>query len=171
MEILKQHVRDIPDFPQPGILFKDITPILKSPVAFRAAVQGLCDLHQGGGIDLICGIESRGFLFGATMGYELGIGFVPVRKPGKLPASIIREAYALEYGTNVLEMHTDAVQAGQRVLIIDDLLATGGTAMAAGNLVRALGGMVVGYTFVIELSFLSGRARLNDAPVNALLTY
>lgn len=171
MDILIELIRDIPDFPQPGILFKDITPILRSPTAFQAAVDALCESHRDDRFDLICGIESRGFLFGAAMAYKLGVGFIPVRKPGKLPYQTIRESYALEYGTNVLEMHADAVEAGQRVLIVDDLLATGGTAEAAGKLVRSLGGAVAAYSFVIELSFLSGRLRLGDAPVKSLLTY
>ncbi len=171
MEIIKAHIRDIPDFPKPGILFKDITPILKSPKAFRATVDALVEQHGGDEVELICGVESRGFLFGAAMAYQMGLGFVPVRKPGKLPYKTVRESYSLEYGQNTLEMHIDAVGEGQRVLIIDDLLATGGTAKAAANLIRKQGASVVGFGFVVELGFLKGREQLEGAEVRSLLTY
>jgi len=171
MDIIKNCIRDIPDFPKPGIVFKDITPVLRDPVVFRAVVDALVEQHRADQFDLICGIESRGFLFGATMAYSMGVGFVPVRKPGKLPYKTLRESYALEYGTNVLEIHADAVTPGQRVLIIDDLLATGGTARAASNLICMLGGTVAAYGVVIELSFLKGRSQIENAPVRALLSY
>lgn len=170
MDIIKQLIRDIPDFPQPGILFKDITPVLAHPDAFRACIDGLAAQWQDTPVDVICGIESRGFIFGAALALQLGKGFVPVRKPGKLPYQVVREEYSLEYGKNVLEAHIDAVQSGQRVLIIDDVLATGGTAIAASRLIQRIGGSVVGCGFVIELSFLSGREKLN-LPCRSLLTY
>ncbi len=171
MDILKEHIRDIPDFPKKGIVFKDITPVLRSPQAFAAAVDGLVDAVATHEFDLICGIESRGFLFGAAMAYRLGRGFIPVRKPGKLPYRTIQESYALEYGTNTVEIHEDAVDPGQRVLVVDDLLATGGTAEATGKLIRRLGGVVAAYLFVVELSFLNGRPRFQDAPVLSLVQY
>lgn len=170
MERIQKLIRDIPDFPQPGILFKDITPVLRDPVAFRQTIDGLIQAERHNPFDLILGIESRGFIFAAAMAQQLGIGFIPVRKPGKLPYETVKESYSLEYGSNTLEIHTDAIQPGQRILVVDDVLATGGTAAAAGRLVRRLGGEVSAYAFVIELSFLSGRDRL-DAPVHSLLTY
>lgn len=170
MERIQKLVRDIPDFPQPGILFKDITPVLRDPVAFRHTIDALVKAESESPFDLILGIESRGFIFAAAMAQQLGIGFIPVRKPGKLPYETVKESYSLEYGSNTLEIHTDAIQPGQRILVVDDVLATGGTAAAAGRLVRRLGGEVSAYSFVIELGFLSGRERL-DAPVHSLLTY
>ncbi len=171
MDILTSLIRDIPDFPKKGIIFKDITPVLKSPEAFTATVDGLADLVADMDFDLICGIESRGFLLGTAMSYTLNRGFIPVRKPGKLPYRTIQESYSLEYGTNTVEMHEDAVEPGQRILIVDDLLATGGTAHAAGALIRRLGGVVAGYVFVVELAFLDGRDRIPDAPVRSLVQY
>lgn len=170
MDIIKQLIRDIPDFPQPGILFKDITPVLAHPEAFRACIVGLAEQWQDQPMDVICGIESRGFIFGAALALQLGKGFVPVRKPGKLPYHVVREEYALEYGKNVLEAHIDAVTPGQKVLVIDDVLATGGTAAAATQLLRRVGGEVVGCGFVIELGFLAGREKL-DLPCRSLLHY
>lgn len=170
MDHVRQLIRDIPDFPQPGIIFKDITPVLKDADAFQATIDALIAAQVETPFDVILGIESRGFIFAAAMAMRMGKGFIPVRKPGKLPYEVVRESYSLEYGTNTLEIHTDAIQPGQRVLVVDDVLATGGTAAAAGKLVAALGGEVAAYTFVIELAFLGGRARLN-APVNSLLIY
>lgn len=164
-------IRDIPDFPKSGILFKDITPILGNPEAFREVIDALVKQAAFLKPDLIAGIESRGFLLGAPVALALGIGFVPIRKAGKLPSQTEREEYALEYGTAIVEIHRDAVQPGQRVLIIDDLLATGGTAAAAVRLVEKLGGRVGGLSFLIELGFLPGRDALNGYAVHSLLTY
>jgi adenine phosphoribosyltransferase len=163
-------IRDVPDFPQPGILFKDITPILGDPPAFQAVLDGLQAKLTGKGFDRIVAIESRGFIFGAALADRLKIGFSPVRKLGKLPYKTHKVEYALEYGTGVLEAHVDAVKPGEKVAVVDDLLATGGTAWGAGELVRQQAGTVGAYVFVIELAFLKGRARLN-APVEALITY
>jgi len=171
MQIIVDHIRDIPDFPKPGIVFKDITPVLSQPEAFRACITGLKEAQKALNVALICGIESRGFIFGAPMATDLNLGFIPIRKPGKLPYKTISESYSLEYGTNTLEIHEDAIQAGQRVLIVDDLLATGGTAAAAGKLVERVGGIVAGYAFVVELGFLQGRQKLGDPPIIALVTY
>jgi adenine phosphoribosyltransferase len=171
MTQIEAHIRDIPDFPVEGILFKDITPLLQSAAAFREAVDALAANYDGVAIDAVVAIESRGFIFGAPLAYRLGAGFVPVRKPGKLPAPSTSVAYALEYGTNTLEMHLDAVQPGQRVLIVDDLLATGGSAAAAAELVERLGGQVVGMAFVVELEFLKGREKLNGRDVFSLVRY
>ncbi len=164
-------IRDIPDFPKSGILFKDITPVLGDAAAFQEVIDCFVAQAQGWSPDLIVGIESRGFLFGAPVALALGIGFVPVRKIGKLPAQTIQEEYALEYGTAIVEVHRDAIHPGQRVLIVDDLLATGGTAAAAAKLVEKLGGKVVGFSFLIELAFLSGRGTLSGYEVHSLLTY
>ena len=164
-------IRDIPDFPKSGILFKDITPVLGNAAAFREVIDKLADLAAGFAPDIIAGTESRGFLFGAPVALALGIGFVPLRKEGKLPSRTEREEYALEYGTAVIEVHQDAVAPGQRVLIVDDLLATGGTASASVRLVEKLGGTVVGVIFVIELGFLNGREALNGYEVRSLLVY
>lgn len=164
-------IRDIPDFPQPGILFKDITPVLADPQAFREVVDRLCAAAGSHKPDLIVGIESRGFLFGVPMALQMGVGFAPVRKLGKLPYERITEEYSLEYGTNTVEMHVDAVQPGQRVVIVDDLLATGGTAGAAAALVEKLGGVVAGYCFLVELSFLNGRDKLPGREITSLISY
>ena len=164
-------IRDIPDFPKSGISFKDITPVLGNAAAFQEVVDCFVEQAEESSPDLIIGIESRGFLFGAPVALALGVGFVPVRKIGKLPAETIQEEYALEYGTSIVEVHRDAIQPGQRVVVIDDLLATGGTATAAGKLVETLGGKVVGFSFLIELGFLGGRKALNGYDVHALLTY
>jgi adenine phosphoribosyltransferase len=164
-------IRDIPDFPQPGIIFKDITPILGDAALFQDIVVHLAEQLAAERIDVVAGIESRGFIFGAPLAMQLGAGFVPIRKPGKLPADTVRVDYALEYGTDALEAHADAIQAGQRVLIADDVLATGGTAAAAARLVRQLHGDVVGFCILVELSVLGGRQKLENTPLHTLLTY
>ena len=165
--MIESLIRDVPDFPKPGILFKDITPLLQSPEGLRASIEGLASLVDPDGYDLVCGIESRGFIFGTALANHVGKGFVPIRKPGKLPWKTASESYELEYGTDTIEIHLDAVAEGQRVLMVDDLLATGGTMEAANKLVRKIGGEPVASVFVIELGFLDGRARL-DVPVHAL---
>lgn len=171
MEHLKALIRDVPDFPMQGILFRDVTPLLRDPSGLKQVVDALAERYRGQGIDVVAGIESRGFLFGAPLAVALGVGFVPVRKLGKLPAEKISREYALEYGTNSLEIHRDAVTPGERVLLIDDLLATGGTARAAAELVEELGGRIVETAFIIELAFLNGRAALDGRPVHALISY
>lgn len=164
-------VRDVPDFPRPGILFKDITPVLAEAGMLGHITESIAARWADEDIAVVAGIESRGFPFGATLATALGVGFVPIRKPGKLPWQTEREEYALEYGTDALEAHTDAIRDGQRVLLVDDLLATGGTAAAALRLIERLGGRAVGAAFVIELAFLSGRTRLAETPVQALVRY
>jgi adenine phosphoribosyltransferase len=171
IESLKKQIRHVPDFPKPGILFYDVTTLLKSPTGFRQAVDAMSFPHQDAGIQAVVGIESRGFIFGAAVADRLKTGFAPVRKLGKLPAATKRATYALEYGTDSLEIHTDAVQPGQRVLIVDDLLATGGTAAATIGLVRGLGAEVVGVQFLIELLGLDGRSKLKGEKVGAVLAY
>ncbi|HLH60246.1 MAG TPA: adenine phosphoribosyltransferase [Ktedonobacteraceae bacterium] len=168
---LEDWIRDIPDFPQKGVLFKDITPLLQNGAAFHAALDRLAAHYQGAGIQTVVGVESRGFIFGAPLAYLLNCGFVPVRKFGKLPAQTVSVEYALEYGTNVVEMHTDAIRPGQRVLIVDDLLATGGTVSAAMELVESLGGHIAGIAFLVELTFLRGRDQLKGYDVFALIKY
>ncbi|MEO0323285.1 MAG: adenine phosphoribosyltransferase [Myxococcota bacterium] len=170
-ELLKSLIRDVPDFPKPGILFKDITPLLAHPEGFVACLDLLAEHAQASGAEALVGMESRGFIFGAALAARLGLPFVPARKPGKLPAPAARVEYALEYGTDALEMHLDALAPGQKTLIVDDLIATGGTARATAELVAKVGGEVVGFAFVIELTFLSGREKLAPHPVHALLTY
>ncbi len=167
---LKQRIRDVPDFPKPGILFKDVTPLLGDGPAFRLSIDLLAEETRAHAPELIVGIESRGFIFGAALADRLSLGFVPVRKPGKLPYRATRETYTLEYGTDALEMHEDAVD-GRRCLIVDDLLATGGTAAATARLVEKLGGRVEAFAFVIELDFLAGRTKLGDRKTIALLHY
>ena len=167
---LKRHIRDVPDFPKPGIVFKDITPLLSDAGAFRAAIDALIAPYRGR-VDLVLGIESRGFIVGSAAAYALGTGIAVVRKPGKLPYRTHRADYALEYGTDGLEIHHDAVGNGHRVLLVDDLLATGGTARAAIELVERCGGQVVACAFLIELAFLGGRARLGGHEVHALIAY
>lgn len=162
-------IRNIPDFPQQGVMFKDITPILQDPQGLRDAVDAMMDPFRDKRIDIIVGLESRGFLFGAPMAYVMGLGFVMVRKVGKLPGEKIRVAYDLEYGFNTLELHTDAIKPGQRVLLVDDLLATGGTMCASIELVKRLGGEIAGISFLIELDFLKGRDRLRDYDVHTLI--
>ena len=168
---LNDAIRDVPDFPKPGVVFKDITPVLGDGELFRLAVDALIDTAGGAKIDKIVGIDARGFIFGAAAAVQLGIGFVPVRKKGKLPWRTEACAYSLEYGEAEIEVHKDAVHAGERILLIDDLLATGGTAAAAVELLRRLGCELLGLAFLIELTFLNGRDALGDAPVSALLTY
>jgi len=169
--MLEGLIRDIPDFPKPGVVFKDITPLLADTVAFRSTVDGLSDAFAGLEVDRVLGVEARGFIIAAPVAYHFGAGFVPVRKAGKLPWQIEREEYELEYGTDLLEVHRDAVRPGERVLIIDDVLATGGTAAATARLVDKLGGEVIGFGFVIELLFLGGRSQLGSVPVHSLVTY
>lgn len=171
MTDLKAQIRHVPDFPKAGILFYDITTLLQDPAGFRAAVDSLANPFAGHGIDLVVGIESRGFIFGAAVADRLGVGFAPVRKPGKLPSVCVRESYALEYGTDMLEIHADAVKQGQRVLIVDDLLATGGTARATTDLVKRIGGEVHALAFLIELVGLNGREKLAGERVHASLQY
>jgi adenine phosphoribosyltransferase len=171
MEHLKALIRDVPDFPLPGILFRDVTPLLRDPGGLRQVVDAFAARYSDRGIQVVAGIESRGFLFGAPLAMALGVGFVPIRKLGKLPAEKISREYALEYGTNALEMHRDAVNPGERVLLIDDLLATGGTARAAAALVEEVGGTIEEVAFVIELTFLNGRGALDGYPVHALMAY
>jgi adenine phosphoribosyltransferase len=170
LERIQARIRDVPDFPKPGILFKDVTPLLGDGPAFRTVTDLLAEKIAPHKPELIVGIESRGFIFGAALAERLGIGFVPVRKPGKQPFKTTRETYALEYGTDALEMHEDAV-AGRSCLVVDDLLATGGTASATARLVERQGGKVEGFAFVIELDFLKGRQRLGQRPVYSLLHY
>ncbi len=167
----KAKIRVVPDFPRRGILFYDITTLLLDAAAFDAALAAMTAPFVGRGIQKVVAVESRGFIFGTPMALRLGAGFVPVRKPGKLPAACLEEKYALEYGTGVLSIHQDAITAGERILIVDDLLATGGTAAATASLVSQLGGDIVALSCLIELSFLKGRARLNGIPISALLTY
>ncbi|MCS6776204.1 MAG: adenine phosphoribosyltransferase [Chloroherpetonaceae bacterium] len=164
-------VRDVPDFPKPGILFKDITPVVQNHAALKEVVQLLAEWARPKQVDAVVGIEARGFIFGAPIALELGVGFVPLRKLGKLPYNRVAEEYALEYGTNTVEMHADSVQPGQNIIIIDDLLATGGTAAAAARLVERLGGRVAGFGFLIELEFLEGRKVLSPYDVHALIRY
>jgi adenine phosphoribosyltransferase len=171
MQALKQRIRHVPDFPKPGILFYDVTTLLKDREGFRMAVDAMAAPHPAGSVDLVVGIESRGFIFGSAVADRLGAGFAPVRKPGKLPSTIRRASYALEYGTDALEIHDDAVIEHQRVLVVDDLLATGGTAAATVGLVRALGGDVIALQFLIELVGLRGRDKLKDEKVGAVLQY
>jgi adenine phosphoribosyltransferase len=168
---LRAHIRDIPDFPSPGIVFKDITPLLLDAAALDAAVTRLAGLVRPTAIDFVVAAEARGFILGGALARELGVGFVPARKPGKLPAETVSAEYVLEYGIDALEVHADALAGGARVLVHDDLLATGGTAGALCELVGGLGAQVVGCAFVIELSFLGGRERLAPVPVHALVGY
>jgi adenine phosphoribosyltransferase len=171
MEALKTRIRHVPDFPKTGILFYDVTTLLRDPEGFRLAIDAMATSQVEKGIDVVVGIESRGFILGAAVADRIGAGFVPVRKLGKLPSSTVRATYELEYGTDSLEMHSDAVQPGQRVLIVDDLLATGGTARATLGLVKQLGGHVEGLVFLIELVALGGRSRLEGEQVSAVLQY
>ena len=171
MEALKTRIRHVPDFPKAGILFYDVTTLLRDREGFRMAVDSMAAPFLGRPIDLVVGVESRGFILGAAVADRLGAGFVPVRKLGKLPAATIRATYDLEYGSDSLEMHKDAVAPGQRVLVVDDLLATGGTARATLNLVKQLGGAIDGVAFLIELVELNGRAKLTGEPIHAVLQY
>ena len=168
---LTSFIRDIPDFPKPGILFKDITPLLANPAAFDAAIGQMADYYRDKHVHTVVGIESRGFIFGAPLAIRLGASFVPVRKPGKLPYKTEKLEYALEYGTDALEIHVDAVIPGNPVLICDDLLATGGTTQATKQLVETVGGKVIGFAFLIELTFLGGREKLPDTEILSLIKY
>lgn len=170
MDLLK-YIREVPDFPKPGILFKDITTLLKDPAALDTAVRRLADPYRNEDVSVVAGIESRGFILGAAVARDLGAGFVPIRKSGKLPSQTASANYVLEYGTDSIEIHTDAVTPGQRVLLLDDLLATGGTMEAAVSLVKGLGGQIPGISFLIELTALDGRSRLKGENVTALLSY
>ena len=169
--VLRESIRDIPDFPKEGVTFKDITPLLADPMAFSTAVDAIVVSFGRGTVDKVVGIEARGFIIAAPVAYHFGAGFVPLRKPGKLPYETVTEPYELEYGTESLELHTDAFSPGDRVLIVDDVLATGGTARAACNLVEQAGGKVTGLAFVIELEFLNGRDRLKGYDFMSLLKY
>ena len=171
VEVIRQRIRDVPDFPQEGIVFKDITPLLADPIAFSTIID-LIVVHFGrGNVDKVVGIEARGFILGAPVAYHFGAGIIPVRKKGKLPYETLEESYALEYGTASLEIHTDAVQAGERVLVVDDVLATGGTAKAAASLVERVGGKVCGIATLIELDFLKGRDKLQGYDLFTLIHY
>jgi adenine phosphoribosyltransferase len=168
---VRHHIRDIPDFPAPGVMFRDITPLINDAPAMRRTIAALVDRYQGDRIDRVVGVEARGFIFASPVAYELGAGFVPVRKPGKLPWTIEREEYALEYGTDLLEVHRDAIGGGERVLVVDDVLATGGTAAATARLVERLGGEIHGLAFVAEIEPLGGRAALTGYDVFSLAGY
>lgn len=171
MDQLKSRIRHVPDFPKPGILFYDVTTLLKDQEGFRQALDALAEPFIGTAVDVVAGIESRGFIFGAALADRLGVGFVPVRKPGKLPSTTVSESYALEYGIDRLEVHTDALEGRPRVLVVDDLLATGGTARATVDLMRRIGGQVVGVAFLIELVALGGREKLTGERIHAVLRY
>jgi adenine phosphoribosyltransferase len=171
MDDLKAYIREIPDFPKPGILFYDITTLLQDPLALRMTVDRFVWLFTKRRIQKVIGIESRGFMFGPSVAYDLNAGFVPVRKPGKLPAERVRETYDLEYGNDTLEMHRDAIQPGEHVLIVDDVVATGGTAAATARMVESVGGVVAGFGFIIELTFLDGRKKLGGYDVASLIQY
>ncbi len=168
---LRSFVRDIADYPVDGVTFRDITPLLGDSAALASAVNGIVDEFGGVAIDRVVGVEARGFIFGAAVAYRAGAGFVPVRKAGKLPWAVVREEYKLEYGTDKLEIHRDAIHPGERILIVDDVLATGGTAAATATLVETLGGLVVGLAFLLELEELAGRSKLGERSVKSLLTY
>ncbi|MDC9725991.1 MAG: adenine phosphoribosyltransferase [Gammaproteobacteria bacterium] len=171
MDRLKDKIRDIPDFPKAGILFKDITPLVQDPTSLRIAISELIKPYKGKNITAVAGMEARGFIFGSIAAWELGIGFIPLRKPGKLPYDVQSVAYSLEYGEASLEAHIDAIKPGDRILLIDDLLATGGTAKASCQLVEKLGGEVVACAFVVELTMLDGREKINDYPIHSLIQY
>lgn len=173
LEYVREHVRQVPDFPKPGILFLDITTATKDAKSFQLSIDFLYEKFKDENVDYIAGIESRGFIYGAALAYKLGVGFVPIRKPNKLPADTVKESYSLEYGTDTIEMHRDAIKEGDRVVVIDDLLATGGTAVAACNLVKKVGGEVVAAAFIIELDPLKGREKIEakDVKVVSMLNY
>ncbi|HET6440397.1 MAG TPA: adenine phosphoribosyltransferase [Anaeromyxobacter sp.] len=171
LESVRARIRDVPDFPQKGVIFKDITPVLADAALFHEVVDAFASRWRDERVDKIVGIESRGFLFAAPLAYALGAGVAVVRKPGKLPFQVIREVYALEYGESALEAHVDAVRPDERVLVVDDVLATGGTAEATGRLVARQGGTVLGFAFLVELGFLKGAARLGKERVHALIRY
>lgn len=168
---LKKYIRSVPDFPKKGIVFRDITTLLKDKDAFRTAIDLFYERYKDEKIDKVVSVESRGFIFGSVLAHRLGAGFVPIRKPSKLPAKTIREEYQLEYGTDAIEIHEDAISPGERILLHDDLLATGGTILAACRLVEKLGGKIVGLCFLIELSFLKGRGRLGNYDIYSIVNY
>ncbi len=168
---LKKIIRDVPDFPKAGVIFKDITTLLKDKDAFRYTIDKMIERFKGEDIDLIVGIESRGFIFGPILAYHLNAGFIPVRKPGKLPAETVRESYDLEYGKDAVEIHKDAIDPGNKVLIVDDLLATGGTSQATAKMIEKIGGIVVGFAFLIELEFLKGRDKIKGYNIFSMITY
>ncbi|MDD3014256.1 MAG: adenine phosphoribosyltransferase [Candidatus Gastranaerophilales bacterium] len=171
-ELVKAKIRDIPDFPKPGIIFKDITTAIKDPETFRRITNHMTEKFKDAGIDYVAAIESRGFIFGAPLAYNLGAGLIIIRKPGKLPAKVEQVSYELEYGTDTVEMHSDAIEPGKKVLLIDDLLATGGTATAACTLIQKVGGIPVAIAFVVELSFLDGRSKLpQDIEIVSMVKY
>lgn len=171
MSDLSRLIRDVPDFPKPGILFKDITPLLQSPSGLRDAIEAMAGPFREKAIEAVAGIESRGFIFGAPVARLLNVGFIPIRKPGKLPYEKVRQEYQLEYGTDAVEVHRDAVSSGLRVLVVDDLLATGGTMAASCSLIERIGGTVAGVAFLVELTFLKGRDRLAGREVHAVIRY
>lgn len=171
MSDLKEFIRDVPDFPKKGIIFKDITPLLGNAQALASAIAAMTRPFEGKGVEVVAAIESRGFIFGSLVAQRLGAGFAPIRKLGKLPYKTIRASYELEYGTDTVEIHSDAVRSGQKVLLVDDLLATGGTMSAACQLIKKLGGQIVGAAFMIELSFLPGRQKLDGMLVHSLIQY
>jgi len=168
---LRELVRDVADYPNDGVVFRDITPLLGDAAAFAEAVDGLVEQFDGVDVDRVVGVESRGFIFGAAVAYRIGAGFVPVRKPGKLPWAVVREEYQLEYGSDKLEIHRDAIRTGERILIVDDVLATGGTATATATLVETLGGVIAGLGFLLEIEPLDGRSKLGDRLIRSLLQF
>ena len=168
---LKKYIRDIPDWPKKGVIFRDLTPLFKDPAAFKYAVDQLHQRYRGTPVDKVCGIEARGFILAPTVAYLLGCGFIPVRKPKKLPWETEKVTYDLEYGTDTLEIHRDAVQAGERILLIDDLLATGGTAAGVVKLIQRLGGKLAGVGFLVELTFLNGRSKLEGQDIFSMISY
>jgi len=168
---LRSAIRTVPDFPKKGIMFRDITTLIKDPDLLHRVVDVLADHYSGKNVQAVAAIESRGFILGAPLAYKLGVGFIPIRKPGKLPAAVTREEYSLEYGTDAIEIHNDAVRPSMRVLLHDDLLATGGTMQAACTLVEKLGGVVAGVSFLVELSFLNGRSRLGGREIYSMIQY
>lgn len=168
---LRTRVRDVADYPTAGVVFRDITPLLGDATAFAQAVDGIVEAFSTAEVDRVVGVESRGFIFGAAVAYQIGAGFVPVRKPGKLPWAVVREEYQLEYGSDKLEIHRDAIRTGEQVLIVDDVLATGGTASATATLVETLGGVIAGLGFLLEIEPLNGRSKLGDREVRSLLRY
>ncbi|MCL4364989.1 MAG: adenine phosphoribosyltransferase [Candidatus Marsarchaeota archaeon] len=170
-ELIKSHIRDIPDYPKPGIVFKDITPLLKDSSTFNSCIDALAQRLSGTDFDYIVGIEARGFIIGGALAYKMKKGFVPVRKKGKLPYDKISKSYQLEYGMETMEMHSDAIEKNSRVIVVDDLLATGGTASATAAMINSLGGSIAGFAFITELSFLNGRERLDSRNIVVLLRY
>lgn len=171
MDQLKKLIRDVPNFPKPGIIFKDITPMLTDKEGFKTAIDALTEPFIDKGVELVVGVESRGFIFAPMVAYKLGAGTTLVRKPGKLPYKTVEESYELEYGTDTLQMHADAIKKGQKVLIVDDLLATGGTISATKKLVEKMGGEIVGFAFVVELDFLKGRKKLKGSNIHSLIHF